>query len=123
MEDLTCICTERHDTRRETMFKFKQTTWFVQVGEPDEAGNVDTEDAHWSTPGAEPLEDDATFSITADADEYEVGRHYSFTPNLLAAPWDEDVCMNPCHLAGVQTHANGTHVITVKGHAPRGAPR
>lgn len=28
------------------------------------------------------------------------------------------VPFEPCHRSHVQVHANGTHVITVKGHAP-----
>lgn len=29
------------------------------------------------------------------------------------------IAHDPCHLAGTQIHANGTHVLTVKGHHPR----
>lgn len=29
----------------------------------------------------------------------------------------------PCYLETTQTHANGTHVITVKNHRPQDAPR
>lgn len=88
MNDLTFICTQRIDTRMVTTYTFRQTTWYTSSGAGDD---LTTEDVHWSTPGAEPFEDDgATFTLAADEDEYEVGGHYAFAPTRLSTPDGEE---------------------------------
>lgn len=57
-------------------------------------------------------------SLTVTAVDNETGE-----TNTVHVP-DGDyllICTNPCWLDGVQTHANGTHVLTVKGRQPRAA--
>lgn len=94
-EDLTYVCSEKHETRMETGFTFRRTQWFIGSGEGED---VKFETVHWSTEGAEPDDDNGyDIVITADSDEYEVGRHYAFIVNGPLAPAEKQPATSEDH--------------------------
>ena len=100
MDDLTYICVEKTETRMTTTFEFKRTAWGISTRvegkDEDDLDGWEWDAAHWSAEGAEPMEVDGELVIEADDDEYEVGRHYAFTPNgPLNDPADDDETSGP----------------------------
>lgn len=89
MDDLTYYCVEKREETSRTTFTFHRTAWVVLSGD---ATDPDVEDVHWSKPGAQPFPDheEQIKIIALDEDEYEVGRHYAFTPHGPLSTPDED---------------------------------